>query len=359
MKPRCTGTKTSGHWTGFECVLDDGHDGFCEPYQAPTVDEWRVMSAERDALKRRAENASAEMTRQKLLTTVATLKAQKADAQAGAGRVAIRMLMDDHDPDTYSRCQDRECDHVRLALAALGDDAGRDMIQSLRAAEVERDALRRVDAMRAHGVAKWKLKAARLQSELDRARQITADAMAGADGHLANLQAVCNGLRADLAKAEGERDAVVEQRAHEFEESNWVIERLRNERDRAVAISDDATRRVTAAEADAAVALGIGITAPGVVAVHRELDRLRRERDVAGSCARTAEMDSALWQHCAMSQTAELARLLAELDALRAILASGCDACAHAAPKHPVSQEATLAEMRGALDDDAPERTDP
>lgn len=55
----------------------------------------------------------------------------------------------------------------------------------------------------------------------------------------------------------------------------------------------------------------------------------------------------------------ENSRLQAEIDALRAILASGCDACAHAAPKHPVSQEATLAEMRGALDDDEPERTDP
>jgi hypothetical protein len=56
---------------------------------------------------------------------------------------------------------------------------------------------------------------------------------------------------------------------------------------------------------------------------------------------------------------AEVARLQAGIDALHAILASGCDACAHAAPKHPVSQEATLAEMRGALDDDEPERTDP
>ncbi len=60
-----------------------------------------------------------------------------------------------------------------------------------------------------------------------------------------------------------------------------------------------------------------------------------------------------------MAASADHARLQAELDALRAILASGCDACAHAAPKHPVSQEATLAEMRGALDDDEPERTDP
>ena len=42
MKPRCQGAKTLGHFTGFICVLDDGHDGFCEPYQAPTVDEWRA-----------------------------------------------------------------------------------------------------------------------------------------------------------------------------------------------------------------------------------------------------------------------------------------------------------------------------
>ena len=52
-----------------------------------------------------------------------------------------------------------------------------------------------------------------------------------------------------------------------------------------------------------------------------------------------------------MAASANVARLQAELDALRAILASGCDACAHATPKHPVSQEATLAEMRGLLDD--------
>ncbi len=302
MKPRCQGAQTPGHFTSFECRLDDNHDGFCEPYQAPSVDEWRKLKH------------SAEMHKR--------VAAMRADDCQGWSEENITLRAD-------------------LALYQAEAKTLRDKLES---GDIE---------------APWRAEVARLQSELDRARQSTADAMAGADGHLANLQAVCNGLRADLAKAEGERDAVVEQRAQEFEESNWAIERLRNERDRAVAISDDATRRVTAAEADAAVALGIGITAPGVVAVHRELDRLRRERDVAGSCARTAEMDSALWQHCAMSQTAELARLLAELDAPRAILASGCDACAHAAPKHPVSQEATLAEMRGALDDDEPERTDP
>jgi len=92
--------------------------------------------------ERRAEEARAEQTRHLLLTTVADLKAQKAEAQAGAGRVAIRMLMEDHDPHTYSRCEDRECDHVRLALSALASDAGRALLDRLTAAEAGRDALR-------------------------------------------------------------------------------------------------------------------------------------------------------------------------------------------------------------------------
>lgn len=266
MKPRCQGAKTPGHFTSFECRLDDNHDGFCEPYIAPTVDEWREMKRSAEAHKR-----------------------------------AATMRADD------CRAWSEENFSLRADLALYQAEA-KTLRDKLESGDIE---------------APWRAEVIRLQAELDRARQSTADAMAGADGHLANLQAVCNGLRADLAKAEAERDAVVKQRAQEFEESNWVIERLRNERDRAVAISDNATRRVTAAEADAAVALGIGITAPGVVAVHREIDRLRRERDVAGACARAAEVDSALWQHCAMSQAAESAKLTAELDALRAIVESG------------------------------------
>lgn len=42
MKPRCQGAKTPGHFTSFDCVLDAGHDGFCQPYVAPSVDEWRA-----------------------------------------------------------------------------------------------------------------------------------------------------------------------------------------------------------------------------------------------------------------------------------------------------------------------------
>lgn len=51
MKPRCTGAKTPGHFTSFECVLDEGHDGFCEPYVPPTVDEWRVTMRRADVLR--------------------------------------------------------------------------------------------------------------------------------------------------------------------------------------------------------------------------------------------------------------------------------------------------------------------
>lgn len=46
MKPRCPGTKTAGEWTGFQCVLDEGHaEKFCQPYVPPTVDEWRWLKA--------------------------------------------------------------------------------------------------------------------------------------------------------------------------------------------------------------------------------------------------------------------------------------------------------------------------
>lgn len=44
MKPRCAGAKTPGHFTSFECVLDDGHGGHCEHYVPPTVDEWRAVT---------------------------------------------------------------------------------------------------------------------------------------------------------------------------------------------------------------------------------------------------------------------------------------------------------------------------
>ena len=46
MKKRCPGTKVNGEWTGFVCVLDEGHAGkFCVPYIPPDVDEHRTMLA--------------------------------------------------------------------------------------------------------------------------------------------------------------------------------------------------------------------------------------------------------------------------------------------------------------------------
>ena len=55
MVKRCPGTKTAGEWTGFQCVLDEGHaERFCQPYVPPTVDEYRTilnMLAELDALR--------------------------------------------------------------------------------------------------------------------------------------------------------------------------------------------------------------------------------------------------------------------------------------------------------------------
>ena len=43
MVKRCPGTKVGGEWTGFQCVLDEGHpDRFCQPYIPPDVDEWRA-----------------------------------------------------------------------------------------------------------------------------------------------------------------------------------------------------------------------------------------------------------------------------------------------------------------------------
>ncbi len=148
MKPRCQGAQTPGHFTGFICVLDDGHDGFCEPYQAPSVDEWRKLKH------------SAEM-------------------------------------------------HKRVA------------------------------AMRADDCQGW---------------------------YEENIT-----LRADLALYQAEAKTL-------------------------------------------------------------------RDKLESGDI-------EAPWR-------ADVSRLQAEIDAMRAILAPICDACAHAAPKHPASQDATLAEMRGALDDD-------
>lgn len=86
MKPRCPGAKTPGHFTGFVCVLDDGHDGFCQPYQAPSVDEYRTilsMLAELDALR-----AIVESGRDLDAETVAGVQAARDDLRGLAGKGA-------------------------------------------------------------------------------------------------------------------------------------------------------------------------------------------------------------------------------------------------------------------------------
>jgi len=65
MVKRCPGTKVNGHWTGFVCVLDEGHDGHCLPYTSPTVDEWRGMNSDLDACLR-ALSERAQRVRQGL-----------------------------------------------------------------------------------------------------------------------------------------------------------------------------------------------------------------------------------------------------------------------------------------------------
>lgn len=45
MKPRCQGHHDGGAHTSFLCALDAGHAGFCRPYCAPDVDEWRAVKA--------------------------------------------------------------------------------------------------------------------------------------------------------------------------------------------------------------------------------------------------------------------------------------------------------------------------
>lgn len=57
MLKRCLGTKTGGEWTGFQCVLDQGHaDRFCQPYVPPDVDEWRGMKVRAMELEVRVGN---------------------------------------------------------------------------------------------------------------------------------------------------------------------------------------------------------------------------------------------------------------------------------------------------------------
>lgn len=52
MKPRCDGR----NYRTFLCVLDEGHDEACEPYQPPDADQFRLMTSllnlRRDTLRK-------------------------------------------------------------------------------------------------------------------------------------------------------------------------------------------------------------------------------------------------------------------------------------------------------------------
>lgn len=57
---RCPGDHDRGHHTSFQCVLDAGHAGYCQPYRAPDVDEWRAMKARLANAESRADRSSRE-----------------------------------------------------------------------------------------------------------------------------------------------------------------------------------------------------------------------------------------------------------------------------------------------------------
>ncbi len=57
---RCPGHHDRGDHTSFQCVLDAGHAGYCQPYRAPDVDEWRAMKARLANAESRADRWSRE-----------------------------------------------------------------------------------------------------------------------------------------------------------------------------------------------------------------------------------------------------------------------------------------------------------
>lgn len=197
-----------------------------------------------EAAERRAEDARAEQTRHLLLTTVADLKAQKAEAQSAAGRVAIRMLMEDHDPHTYSRCEDRECDHVRLAISALGDDAGRALLDRLTAAEARVADMESVREEQAAKLRRHLDEIAELQERVGLAEGREAAAKANAEQMAGWLDA----RNAGLVQMARERDALraeVEALKAQRDVARQDARRAENERD---ALRDEAGPRLTVAE---------------------------------------------------------------------------------------------------------------
>ena len=148
MKPRCQGAKTPGHFTSFECVLDDNHDGFCEPYVAPTVDEWRarmewedevVVSLERiQVLVHRIDDARVSFRqecmelRASAAEDVETIQMARAILESGCDACA-------HSAPKHPVSQEATLAEMRGAL----DDDGRDLdAETVAGVQAARDDLR-------------------------------------------------------------------------------------------------------------------------------------------------------------------------------------------------------------------------
>lgn len=118
MVKRCPGTKVNGEWTGFVCVLDEGHpDRFCQPYVPPDVDEWRGMKARAIEAERRAADWAD--------------RAKDAEVELAAALERER-----HGDATCARLQ-AELDALRAVV-----ESGRDLdAEVLRAVKTQRDDL--------------------------------------------------------------------------------------------------------------------------------------------------------------------------------------------------------------------------
>jgi hypothetical protein len=118
MVKRCPGTKVNGAWTGFVCVLDDGHaERFCVPFVPPDVDEWRGMKARAMELEVRVGDWS--------------IRAREAEAELAA---ALDREM--HTDATCARLHG-ELDALRAVV-----ESGRDLdAEALRAVTAQRDDL--------------------------------------------------------------------------------------------------------------------------------------------------------------------------------------------------------------------------
>ena len=118
MVKRCPGTKVSGEWTGFQCVLDEGHaERFCQPYVPPTVDEWRVMKADRDRLQAELDALRSEVPGRAMVVV---------DLGTGSGAIGLSIAQERERVEVWLTDASAEAlDVARANLAGLGRAATR------------------------------------------------------------------------------------------------------------------------------------------------------------------------------------------------------------------------------------------